>query len=64
MLSDEGNAFSQFYFDFEKGQYIRDYETLADDLWSIFSLRFNDENYSKIKPLIDKAYRSWKSHKP
>jgi hypothetical protein len=64
MLSDEGNAFSQFYFDFEKGQYIHDYGILADDLWSIFSLRFNDENYSKIEPLIDRAYQSWKNSRP
>jgi len=61
MLSDEGNAFSQFYFDFENGQYMRDYVPLADDFSSVFEVIFNDENYSKIKPLIDKAYQSWKN---
>lgn len=28
MLSDEGNAFSKSYFDFEKGRYLADYEDL------------------------------------
>jgi hypothetical protein len=37
MLSEEGNGFAQYYFDFERGQYLRDYgELLAKGLPTIY----------------------------
>ena len=36
-LSDEGNAFAQAYFDFEKGNYLADYEAaLGDSLETMY----------------------------
>lgn len=64
MLSDEGNAFSAFYFDFEKGRYLKDYEILSKRLPTIFHISFNEINYAKLKPLIDKSYQAWKKPKP
>jgi hypothetical protein len=64
MLNEEGNAFAQHYFDFDKGQYLADYEELlcaglpsqyhVDDTW---------ENYDKLKQRIDQRYEVWKSNK-
>jgi hypothetical protein len=64
MLSDEGNAFAQHYFDFEKGQYIHDYiGLLQGNLPSEFHIDFTDENYAQLKAIIDKRYRQWKEPK-
>src|SRR6188474_3048487 len=49
MLSDEGNAFAQRYFDFERGSYLKDYaRTLQRDLPSEFHVPFTEQNYQAI----------------
>jgi hypothetical protein len=64
MLSDEGNAFAQHYFDFDGGQYLHDYiGLLKGSLPSEFHIEFTDDNYAKLKPIIDKRYRKWKNPK-
>ncbi|BBF79486.1 hypothetical protein [Asticcacaulis excentricus] len=64
MMNDEGNAFASHYFDFQTGQYLRDYErAVAHDRPSIFQVTFNDETYDRIKPYIEKAYSKWKTPK-
>ena len=64
MLSDEGNAFAQHYFDFEKGQYLNDYiGLLQGSLPSEFHIEFTDVNYAQLKPIIDKQYQRWKKPK-
>jgi len=62
MLNEEGNKFTQFYFDFENGQYINDYENnLANDLPSIFHVQDTWENYEKARKFINIRYNQWKS---
>ncbi len=61
MLSDEGNAFAQDYFDFDKGQYLKDYmRVLQGNLPSEFHIEFTEDNFSRIKKVIDKRFKDWK----
>jgi hypothetical protein len=61
MLNEEGNAFSQFYFDFEQGQFLADYdELLAGDLPSLYHVEDSQENYDKLKARINQRYEAWK----
>jgi len=65
MLTDEGNAFAMAYFDFEKGAYLKDYEeTLLGDHESNWHIPFTDENYRKMKAVIDRRYEEWKNRPP
>jgi hypothetical protein len=60
MASDKGNAFGMFYFDFEKGKYIADYKaTLQGNLSTEFHVAFTEENYQKLKNIIDMRYSNW-----
>ncbi|MTV39875.1 DUF7832 domain-containing protein [Duganella radicis] len=60
MLTDQGNAFALHYFDFAKGTYLKDYcSTLQGSLPSEFHISYSDENYLKLKPLIDAAFLRW-----
>ena len=60
MISERGNAFCMTYFDFEKGSYIADYEaTLKVALPSIFHIEYSDENYDRLRRVIDKRYKNW-----
>jgi hypothetical protein len=61
MLSEEGNAFADYYFDFEKGRYIYDYaELLGKGLPTIYHVEDSWENYEKLKKHIDVIYMRWK----
>ena len=61
MLNEEGNAFAQHYFDFEKGRYIYDYEELlGKGLPSIYHVEDSWQNYEKLKKHIDAIYDQWK----
>src|SRR6185436_6550610 len=60
MLSEEGNGFAQYYFDFERGQYLRDYgELLAKGLPTMYHVADSWANYERLKARIDKRYREW-----
>ena len=62
MLTDEGNAFTQAYFDFEHGQYLHDlYGRLKKDLPSEFMIEYTLENERLIHSLIDRRYQAWGS---
>jgi hypothetical protein len=64
MLSDDGNDFAQYYFDFERGKYLSDYgEVLAAGLPTIYHVADTWPNYEKLKKRIDKRYRDWKNAK-
>lgn len=64
MLSEEGNAFAMHYFDFERGQYIHDYvANLQNDLPTEFHVDYNEENYQKIRKVIDRRHAEWKQPK-
>ena len=64
MLNEEGNAFAQAYFDFEKGKYIYDYEELlAQGLPSTYHVEDTWENYEIITRRISDRYLEWKRKK-
>jgi hypothetical protein len=61
MLSDEGNSFAQSYFDFERGDYLKDYaRTLQRDLPSEFHVPFTEQNYQTIRAVIEQRYVDWR----
>lgn len=61
-LSEEGNAFTEGYFDLEKGQYLKDYEkTLCQGLPSTFHAADSWENFDKLKPVLDARLASWRA---
>jgi hypothetical protein len=60
MLSDEGNAFAQDYFNFARGKYLADYaELLGKGLPTIYHVADTWANYDKLSQRIDKRYREW-----
>jgi len=61
MLSEEGNAFAKYYFDFHRGRYMDDYvRTLQGDLPSEYHIKYTEKNYSLMKEVIDRRYQAWK----
>lgn len=65
MLNDKGNAFSRYYFDFDKGRYLSDYEELlAIDLPSLYHVSETWENYDKLTARISERYTQWKQMNP
>jgi hypothetical protein len=65
MLSEEGNAFAMEYFDFDKRKYLNDYTGLLQGtLPSEYHIRYTEENYARIKEVIDRRYVEWKSKGP
>ncbi len=64
MLSAEGNAFAQAYFDFDKGRYLEDYSKyLQRDLPTQLHVPYNAGNEATIHAVISKRYREWKQGK-
>jgi hypothetical protein len=64
MLSEEGNSFALHYFDFDKGIYIHDYiATLQRNLPTEYHIDYSEENFQKIKQVIDRRYSEWKKPK-
>ena len=63
MLSDEGNEFSIHYFDFDKGQYLEDYnKALVKDLPSEFHVNDTWDNYEIVKNFVTRRYIEWKDN--
>jgi hypothetical protein len=65
VLNEEGLAFAQAYFEFEKGKYLKDYEKLLSaGLPSMYHVPDTWESYDALKPQIDKRYAAWqKKHR-
>ncbi|MGD8912335.1 MAG: hypothetical protein PVJ68_06280 [Candidatus Thiodiazotropha sp.] len=60
-VNDEGNSFTEYYFDFENGRYLDDYEEiLCKELPSLYHVKDSWENFDKISPIIAKRYKEWK----
>ena len=60
MLSDEGNAFAQSYFDFERGKFVQDYEELLSArLPTMYHVEDTWANYDTLKKRIDERYSEW-----
>jgi hypothetical protein len=60
MLNDKGNKFAKYYFDFDTGFYLADYEDTFPDIETLYHVKDNWENYLKLKAVIDKRYTEWK----
>jgi hypothetical protein len=64
MFSKRGNDFAMYYFDFQRGNYIKDYRvTLQGSLPTELHISYSDDNYKRLKPLIDSAFSRWSSAK-
>ena len=62
ILSDEGNEFTSFYFDLEKGEYIYHYEHIMfKELPSVFHVKDTWKNYEIVKEFVSKEYVKWKN---
>jgi hypothetical protein len=60
-LSDEGNAFAQAYFEFEKGSYVSDYQrVLVGDLPSQYHVSDTWENFDRLRSVLDKRLEEWR----
>jgi hypothetical protein len=63
MLNLLGNRFSEFYFHFEYGRYLHDYNsTLAKNLPSEFHIEDTPENYRTACEFISRRYTEWKKN--
>ncbi len=61
MLNPEGLAFATEYFDFDKGQYLKDYDKLlSGKLPSMYHVQDTWENYDRLREQIDKRFAAWK----
>lgn len=62
-LTEEGNAFTSFYFDFETGQYLSDYSsTLGRNAPSLYHIEDSWKNYEKIAAIISQRYLDWQKN--
>ncbi len=63
-LNDIGNSFAQDYFDFEKGQYLEDYEnSVGIGLETLYHVPDTWDTYSNLEPLILSKFNQWKESK-
>ena len=65
-LSVEGNAFAGDYFDFEKGGYLKDYEStlgqgVRDGPHAFYYVADTWDNYDKLRPVLDSRLSEWRS---
>ena len=60
-LNDEGNAFAAFYFDFEKGSYMEDYEAaFGADVPTLYHVADSWANFDRIAPVIGERFAAWR----
>jgi hypothetical protein len=63
-LNDEGNAFAQEYFDFERGAYIKDYDRLlVKGLPSPYHVQDTWTNFERLCPVLDKRLKDWRGRR-
>lgn len=59
-LNDKGNAFTQAYFDFEKGKYPVDYEAaIGGGLPELYHVKNTWENFDKLHPVLQDRFLEW-----
>ncbi len=62
MLSESGNAFARHYFDFDRGQYLEDYQAvLAPEGATLLAVQDNWENFHRISARIRERFEAFKS---
>ncbi len=60
MLTPQGNAFAAAYFDFERGDYLKDFEdSFCEALPTIYHVEDNWDNYDYLTASIDVRYEAW-----
>jgi hypothetical protein len=60
-LSDEGNAFAQHYFKFERGAFLGDYtNAMPDDIPSLYHVPDNWDTFELLKPIFDQRLAKWR----
>ena len=60
-LNEEGNAFAEAYFDFQKGSYLGDYESLLGaNLPTLYHVADTWENFDRLKPVLDRRLAEWR----
>lgn len=61
LLNKIGFNFTMDYFEFEKGEYVNDYEEIlsSEEDPDIFRVKNNWENYHKIAKIIDERFEKW-----
>jgi len=60
-LNGEGNAFTQAYFDLDKGRYLKDYDAvLCRGFATAYHVPDTWENFDKLKPLLDRRLAEWR----
>jgi hypothetical protein len=60
-LNAEGNSFVQAYFDFEKGNYLADYESaLGEGLPTMYHVPDTWASFDMLKPILDRRLREWR----
>jgi hypothetical protein len=64
MLTDEGNRFAQSYFDFQSGQFLKDYEEVFPSAPTLYHVQDTRENYERIRDRINQRYDDWKKSPP
>jgi hypothetical protein len=63
-LNEEGNAFTQVYFDLDKGMYLGDYDAaLVGDLSTAYHVPDTWQNFDKLKPVLDRRLAEWRGGK-
>ena len=63
-LNDEGNEFAAVYFEFENGQYLRDYdEVLSDELETMYHVPDTWSSFDKLAPVLDQRLADWRCRK-
>jgi hypothetical protein len=62
-LSEEGNQFARAYYDFDAGDFLKDYErTVCDKSHAtIYHPTDSWENFDKLKPIFDSRLAAWKA---
>jgi len=59
-LNEQGNRFALFYFNFETGEYLSDYEaTLGLGVPTIYHVKDTWDNYQKLKVMVDFRFEAW-----
>ena len=60
-LNEVGNNFAQSYFNFEKGKYIKDYESLlGKNVPDLYCVADTWDNFDLLKPVLDKRFLNWR----
>lgn len=60
MLNAEGRAFTESYFNFDKGTYLNDYEAIFPYAESLYEVEDTWDNYETIKAKVNDRFAAWK----